>query len=75
MEPERDVYGRIIDPVERHHDFLLAFHDLQKEMEDFSDFSGDALKRLEEVRVVFIAEFKGKFPGAGKGRALWENDK
>jgi hypothetical protein len=32
----------------------------------------EALARLHEARLVLLAEFKEKFPGYGKGRAVWE---
>ena len=72
MAGERDIHGRLIDPGEMHQEFMLGFFDLQKEMEDFSAFSKEALNRLQEVRLMFMAEFEEKYPGCGKGRALWK---
>ncbi len=73
MGSKRDIYGRLIDPGEMHQEFMLGLFDLQKEMEDFSTFSKEALSRLQEVRLMFMVEFKKQYPGHGKGRALWNS--
>ncbi len=35
-------------------------------------YSNEACALLHEARLMFMVEFKNKFPGYGKGRAIWE---
>jgi hypothetical protein len=72
MAGERDPYGRLVDPGEQYQEFMLMMFDLQKDMEDSLICSKDALKHLQEVRLMFMADFQNKYPGYGKCRALWE---
>lgn len=68
---EIDKYGRYIDPAEAYQQFLLKLFDVEEEARELA-YSKEALARLHEARLVFLAEFKHKFPGYGKGRAVWE---
>ena len=72
MAGERDPYGRLVDPGEQYQEFMLMLFDLQKDMEDSNLCSEDALRRFQEVRLMFMTDFKQKYPGYGKGRALLE---
>jgi hypothetical protein len=71
MSEERDVYGRLVDPAEAYQQFMLGLFDVEEEARELG-YSKEALARLHEARLIFIAEFKNKFPGYGKGRAIWE---
>jgi hypothetical protein len=68
---EVDKYGRYIDPAEAYQQFMLKLFDVEEEARELA-YSKEALARLHEARLVFLAEFKEKFPGYGKGRAVWE---
>jgi hypothetical protein len=50
---------------------MLGLFDVEEEARELG-YSKEALARLHEARLLFIAEFKNKFPGYGKGRAIWE---
>jgi len=70
MSGERDIYGRLTDPGEEYQEFMLRLFDLEAEMGD-AGCSKTALARLHESRLMFMDEFEAKYPGYGKGRALW----
>ena len=72
MAGERDPYGKLLDPGEQYQEYMLMLFDLQKDMEDSGLCSLEAMKDLQRVRLMFMAEFKQKYPGYGKGRALLE---
>lgn len=70
MEVERDAYGVPIEPAERMQQFMLGLFDLLDEAGQ-ADFPQDLIRDLNVVRLRFMDEFEGKFPGYGKGRAVW----
>ena len=71
MSDEVGQYGRYVDPAEAYQQFMLRLFDVEEEAREL-DYSKEALICLHEARVMFLAEFKNKFPGYGKGRAIWE---
>jgi hypothetical protein len=71
MSDELDKYGRYVDPAEAYQQFMLKLFDVEEEARELG-YSKEALSRLHEARLMFIAEFKNNFPGYGKGRAIWE---
>ena len=70
MDGERDIYGRLKDPAEASQEFMLGLHDLLDEAH-LAGFSPDLIARLREVRLLFVDQFEARFPGFGKGRAVW----
>ncbi|MEO8896769.1 MAG: hypothetical protein ABI450_12900 [Rhizomicrobium sp.] len=70
MTGERDEYGQLIDPAEAGENFLIRLFDLMDDG-DLAGFSPELLKRLDQVRILFVDEFEKKFPGRGKGRSIW----
>ena len=70
MSDETDQYGRFVDPAEAFQQFMLGLYDLEDEARE-SGCSNTALLKLHEARLLFLAEFEAKFPGYGKGRAVW----
>jgi hypothetical protein len=66
---EVDV-GRFVDPAEAFQQFMLGLYDLEDEARE-SGYSHAAVLKLHEARLLFLAEFEAKFPGYGKGRAVW----
>jgi hypothetical protein len=50
---------------------MLGLYDIEEQACEIG-CSKDAVARLHEARLMFLAEFKEKFPGHGKGRAIWE---
>jgi hypothetical protein len=71
MSSEWDKYGCLIDPAEAYQQFMLGLFDMEAEARE-ADYSQEAIARLHEARLMFMGEFKNKFPGHGKGRAIWE---
>ena len=71
MNEKLDNYGRYIDPAEAYQHFMLQLYDVEEEARELG-YSKEALTRLHEARLMFMTEFKSKFPGSGKGRAIWE---
>ncbi len=71
MGGERDKYGRLTDPGEACQELMLGLYDIEEEARELG-CSKDAVARLHEARLMFLAEFKSKFPDYGKGRAIWE---
>jgi hypothetical protein len=67
---EFNRYGRILDPAERYQHFMLWLFDAVEESRE-AGFSDEATKRLNEARLLFMDEFEARFPGYGKGRAVW----
>jgi hypothetical protein len=51
-------------------DFMLGLFDLIETAKSI-EANEDAVEVLEEARRRLIAEFERKFPGHGKGRAVW----
>jgi hypothetical protein len=70
MSDEVDQYGRFVDLAEAFQQFMLGLYDLEDEARE-SGYSHAALLKLNEARLLFLAEFEAKFPGYGKGRAVW----
>ena len=71
---KRDIYGVPTDPADRYHEFLLGLYDIAAEASD-AEYSSEALAVLRQARLMFMAEFENKFPGAAKvvtSRALWK---
>jgi len=66
MNDELDKYGRYVDPAEAYQQFMLSLYDVEEQARELG-YSREALGRFQ-----FLAEFKNKFPGYGKGRAIWE---
>lgn len=72
MSDALDEDGRVIDPAERYQQFMLAIFDLLAEAGD-EGYSPEAGGKLAEARLLFMDEFEAKFPGYGKGRAVWRD--
>ena len=70
MSGERDQYGTLVDPAEAYEEFLVGLHDILAETDHINAAPG-AIAKLRETRSMFIADFKAKFPGRGRGRAVW----
>lgn len=70
MEVERDAYGVPVDPAERMQQVMLGLFDLLDEAGQ-AEFPHELVGDLNTVRLRFIDEFERKFPGYGKGRAVW----
>ena len=70
MEAERDAYGVPVEPAERMQQVMLGLFDLMDEA-GLADFSPDLIGDLNAVRLRFMDDFERKFPGYGKGRAVW----
>jgi hypothetical protein len=71
MSSERDQYGRLTDPGEAYQEFMLGLYDMEAEAQE-AGYAKEACALLHEARLMFLVEFKNKFPGYGKGRAIWE---
>jgi hypothetical protein len=71
MSGELDKYGRFIDPGEAYQHLMLGLYDLEEEARELG-CSKKAIADLHKARLMFMAEFKAKYPGYGKGRAVWE---
>ena len=71
MAGERDLYGRLKDPGEAYQEFMLGMYDIEEQAREIG-CSKEAIAHLHTARLMFLAEFKEKFPGHGKGRAIWE---
>jgi hypothetical protein len=67
---EVDKWGFPVDPAERMQQVMLALYDLSDEAR-MGDFPGDLLTELNQLRLKFMDEFGRRFPGYGKGRAVW----
>lgn len=65
-----DEFGRPVDLAEAQQQVMLGLYDIQFEA-GVSDFSPELIALLKEVRVKFMDEFERRFPGYGKGRAVW----
>lgn len=73
MTGEKDQMGRLLDPAERYHDFLLGLFDLEAEAVE-EDYSGEALDHLHEARLQFIEHFRKLHPGfRADSRAFWRD--
>jgi hypothetical protein len=70
MSEERDEYGRPIDPAERMQQVMLGLYDLREEAGQ-ADFPSELLGEFNQLRLRFMDEFERRFPGYGKGRAVW----
>ena len=71
MSDELDKYGCYVDPAEAYQQFMLSLFDVEEQARELG-YSREALARLHEARLMFLIEFKNKFPGHGKGRAIWD---
>jgi len=65
-----DENGRLADPAEWQQEFMLGLHDLCSDAGE-SEFSSELVNELNLLRHRFIDEFESRFPGHGKGRAIW----
>ncbi len=70
MSEERDKYGFPVEPAERMQQVMLGLHDLLDEA-GMADFPAELIAELNSVRLKFMDEFETRFPGYGKGRAVW----
>lgn len=70
MTSERDPLGNLVDPAEGAQQFMLGMFDLLDEAE-LAGFPPELIWRLNEVRLLFVDDFERRFPGYGKGRAVW----
>ncbi|PAX06292.1 hypothetical protein [Sphingomonas lenta] len=70
MSVERDEYGVPTDPAERMQQVMLGLFDLLDEAKE-ADFSDTLVSDLNGVRLRFMDEFERRYPGYGKGRAIW----
>ena len=70
MDLERDAYGVPMEPAERMQQVMLALFDLLDEA-DQASFPKGLIGELDIVRLRFMDEFEQRYPGYGKGRAVW----
>jgi hypothetical protein len=70
MSEELDKWGFPIDPAERMQQVMLGLWDLCDEAR-MAEFPPDLLTELSRLRLRFMDEFERRFPGYGKGRAVW----
>jgi hypothetical protein len=70
VSEELDKLGFPIDPAERMQQVMLGLYDLLDEAH-LAQFSPDLLSQLNQLRLRFMDEFEQRFPGHGKGRAVW----
>jgi hypothetical protein len=70
MDKDRDVYGVPVDPAERMQQVMLGLYDLMDEAGQ-AGFSDDLIGELNLVRRRFMDQFEDRYPGYGKGRAVW----
>jgi hypothetical protein len=70
MSDERDEYGVPSDPAERMQQVMLGLFDLLDEARE-ADFPDTLIGELNNVRLRLMDEFERRYPGYGKGRALW----
>lgn len=70
MDIERDAYGVPVEPAEKMQQVMLAFFDLLDEA-DQASFPKGLIGELNIVRLRFMDEFEQRYPGHGKGRAVW----
>jgi hypothetical protein len=70
MDIERDAYGVPVEPAERMQQVMLGLFDLIDEAGQ-ADFPDNLIGDLDLVRRRFLDEFEARFPGYGKGRAIW----
>ena len=70
MEIDRDTYGVPFEPAERMQQAMLGLFDLLDEAGQ-AEFPHELVGDLNTVRLRFLDEFERKFPGYGKGRAVW----
>jgi len=71
MTGKRDEYGILVDPAEAYQEFMLGLYDIEA-LADELGYSANAIRLLHEARLAFLAEFRDRHPGCGKGRAIWE---
>jgi hypothetical protein len=65
-----DAKGRLADPAEWQQQFMLGLHDLWSDAAE-AEFPSDLIDELNQIRLRFMDEFEKRFPGYGKGRAIW----
>jgi hypothetical protein len=70
MDIERDPYGVPVEPAERMQQVMLALFDLLDKA-DQASFPKELIGELNIVRLRFMDEFEQRYPGYGKGRAVW----
>src|SRR4051812_33525167 len=57
MEGERNQMGRLIDPAERYHEFLLGLYDLEAEAIEEA-YCHVGIDQLHEARIQFLEAFR-----------------
>ena len=70
MREERDKYGFPVEPAERMQQVMLGLFDLIDEA-GMANFPTELIGKLNLMRLKFMDEFEARFPGYGKGRAVW----
>jgi hypothetical protein len=65
-----DENGRLADPAEWQQQFMLGLHDLWSDAAE-AGFPDELVDELNQLRLRFMDEFEKRFPGYGKGRAVW----
>jgi hypothetical protein len=65
-----DDNGRLADLAEWQQQFMLGLHDLWSDAGE-AEFPSDLIEELNALRHRFMDEFERRFPGYGKGRAVW----
>ena len=68
--PTWDPFGRGVTQAEAQQQVMLGLYDLRVDASD-AQFSDELVDDLETLRLKFLSEFETKFPGYGKGRAIW----
>jgi hypothetical protein len=58
------------DCAEDYQQFMLRLFDLMTHAKE-AEYAPDGIQLLSNARLIFIDEFERKFPGYGKGRAVW----
>lgn len=70
MAMERDIYGDLTDLSEACQEVMLGMFDLLDDM-GLAGFPPELIERYNEVRRLFVHNFKTRYPGRGEGRAIW----
>ena len=58
------------DSAEDYQQFMLGLFDLIADAGD-GCYAPEGIRLLKDAREVFLKEFEERFPGYGKGRAVW----
>lgn len=70
MGEELDKWGFPVEPAERMQQVMLRLYDLMDEA-SMAGFPAHLISELNQSRLKFMNEFEDRFPGYGKGRAVW----